>query len=66
VHFSMKFVREDGRTLDTDNGYNGNVSFDRWYVNSFILENIPQDTIEKIKLTYSELMNKLSFILKLL
>lgn len=37
LHWSMKFVDEKDRTLDTDNGYQGAVDFSAWYEDGFVL-----------------------------
>lgn len=54
LHMSMKFCTQDGTTLDDNNGYDGAVSFEPYYIDQFILEHLlrdmpvsPQDQINR-------------------
>ena len=44
LHWCMKFVDKDDKTLDEDNGYRGAVDYSRWYKNIYVL-----DAIETVK-----------------
>lgn len=59
VHFGMKFVDEEGRTLDADNGYFGNVDSSPFFENKFILDIVGvKDTT---KLSFAESLRKAFF-----
>jgi hypothetical protein len=46
LHWSMKFVDSNDKTLDTNNGYTGAVDFSRWYENTFILDELAKRKVE--------------------
>jgi murein DD-endopeptidase MepM/ murein hydrolase activator NlpD len=48
VHWSMKFVDENGSTMDQDNGYYGAVDFTDWYENTFILKALKPEIGEPV------------------
>lgn len=60
VHMGMKYCMDDGRTLDSDNGYFGNVDMEPFFVNEFILNIIKG---REAPLTFADRFNKFLFTL---
>lgn len=51
LHWSMKLCLSNGTTKNKSNGYLGAVDFRPWFVNSFVLDNMPREEIPQIDLS---------------